>query len=149
MLSALLLFKFLYLRNHHLSIRSVLHNWWTKQKGISQKHQIKLIWLSLFIVTGSGLSLAAVAGICAAVVILLVAAAAGVMYCLKQKKGEYHIQLIEQDEIIESLCVQDVKICIENSLLCNWVCHYCSNRKGGGAKSNSGNINLNPLKTQF
>ncbi|XP_026108577.1 uncharacterized protein LOC113080630 [Carassius auratus] len=38
-------------------------------------------------VTGSGPSLAVVAGICAAVVILLVAAAAGVMY-LEQKKGE-------------------------------------------------------------
>ncbi|XP_016349464.1 uncharacterized protein LOC107694309 [Sinocyclocheilus anshuiensis] len=38
-------------------------------------------------VTGSGPSLAAVTGICAAVVILLVAPAAGVIYYLEQKKG--------------------------------------------------------------
>uniref|UniRef100_A0A8C1RRM8 Si:rp71-36a1.5 n=1 Tax=Cyprinus carpio TaxID=7962 RepID=A0A8C1RRM8_CYPCA len=96
-------------------------------------------------VTGSGLSLAAVAGICAAVVILLVAAAAGVMYCLKQKKGEYYIQLIEQDEIIVIVCARCENMYFDsNSPKSSYVTCMCLSlsllfkQEGGGAKSSSG-----------
>ncbi len=92
--------------------------------------------MSLCIVTGSGLSSAAVAGVCAAVVILLAATAAGVIYYLERKKGEYYIQLIEQHGNRVIVCARFVKVVF----VCNGVCHCCSNRQGGGAKSSSSNI---------